>query len=38
MDKKDKIIEKEIFHFTCKIYLRQTQKDDLLFFLLFWKE
>lgn len=31
MDRKDKIIEKEIFHFVCKIHFWQAQEDDLPF-------
>lgn len=31
MDKKDKIIGMEIFHFLCKIHFWQTQEVDLLF-------
>lgn len=31
MDRKGKIIEKEIFHFVCKIHFWQAQEDDFPF-------
>lgn len=31
MDREDKIIEKEIFHFVCNIHFWQAQEDDLPF-------